>query len=61
MFLHKIVRMLERMEENQRLILERLTAPESKSGEKTEGNADEWIQNGIDNILAYQAGKRKEE
>lgn len=54
MILHEIVRALERIEERQREILERLD-------QEGKGRGDEWIQSGIDNILAYEAGKRKEE
>lgn len=56
MILREIVRALERIEERQREILERLD--QSREGK---ARKDEWLQNGIDNILAYQAGKRKEE
>lgn len=55
MFFHQITQALERMEERQREILERL---DRREGGKACG--DEWLQNGIDNILAYEAGKRKE-
>ncbi len=56
MILHEIVRALERVEEGQRLILERLKALESESA----GKDGKWLEKGIDNILAYEAGKRKE-
>ncbi|MGM9608251.1 MAG: hypothetical protein ACI3XJ_12175 [Oscillospiraceae bacterium] len=56
MILHEIVRALERVEERQREILERLD--QSREGKARE---DEWLQSGIDNIMAFQAGKRKEE
>ena len=90
MILHEIVRALERIEERQREILERLDQEgkgreenggprkaEGLCGERTSDGAsetcrlrqgegckvreDDWLQSGIDNILAYQAGKRKEE
>lgn len=56
MFLHEIVRALERIERNQALILERLAAQENKSGEKA---PDEWMQQGIDSIMNYQVGKKR--
>lgn len=56
MFLREIVRALERIERNQALILERLGAAGDKNGEKT---PDEWLQEGIDSIMNYQAGKKR--
>ena len=56
---------LERIERRQRLILERLE--ELRAGQcpaPTEGGTDEgsqWVQKGIDNILAYQVGKKRGE
>ena len=57
MFFHEIVLALERVEERQMLILERLKALESEGA----GKDDKWIQSGIDSILAYEAGKKKGE
>lgn len=54
MVLREIVQALERVEEGQREILALLEARE------TPARDDKWLQNGIDNILAYEAGKRKE-
>lgn len=56
MFLREIVQALERVEERQKAILEHLKALESECV----GKDDKWLQSGIDNILAYEAGKRKE-
>ena len=59
----------ERVERNQEAILGRLdalekqaalSAAESKTG-NTEKAPDEWMQDGIDNILNYQVGKKQEE
>ena len=58
---------LERIERRQRLILERLEemetphpSPAATPSPQGEGlAAGEWVQKGIDNILAYQAGKKK--
>ena len=109
MILHEIVRALERIEERQREILERLDRDKERKAREenwgprkaewlcgdapaisdarsaTDGHAvlrtsdgasepcclrqgegcrvreDEWLQSGIDNIMAFQAGKRKEE
>ena len=54
-----------RLEEGQQEVLSRLDRME---GRGVEGAApygknaqSEWIQNGIDNILSYQVGKKKEE
>lgn len=59
MFLHEIVRALERIERNQVKILERLKQMDERTGQ---GSGDKWLQDGIDSILSYQAGKgRKEE
>lgn len=55
MILHEIVRALERVEEAQREILALLETREAPARD------DKWLQNGIDNIMAYEAGKRKEE
>lgn len=58
MILREIAQALERVEERQELILKRLDALESGGG----GSApDEWIQRGLDGILGYQAGKRRED
>lgn len=57
MFFHEIILALERVEERQKAILERLKALE---GEGCKVRGDEWLQSGIDSILGYQAGKRKE-
>lgn len=57
MFFHEIVLALKRVEERQKLILERLKALEDEKG-KVRG--DEWLQSGIDSILAFEAGKKKE-
>ena len=60
-----IVLALERIERRQRLILERLE--ELRAGQcpaPTGGSPDEggqWVQKGIDNILAYQVGKKRGE
>ena len=51
-----IVLALERIERRQRLILEKLNALEKRSEQERE-NA--WLESGIDNILAYEAGKKK--
>ena len=54
---------LERIERRQRLILEKLEelragrCPAPTGG--GQGKGDRWIESGIDNILAYQAGKKK--
>lgn len=63
MILREIALALERVEEGQKeilerqeLILKRLDAPESEGGRKS---PDGWMQQGIDSILGYQAGKRK--
>ncbi len=56
MILLKIVRALERLEDGQRVILERL---ERDGDRKAPG--DEWLQDGIDNILNYQVGKKRED
>ena len=74
MFLHEIVRALERLEERQREILEQmkaLTAAGAGEVSGPEGDGEDparavrrkgdWIQSGIDNILAYEAGRKKEE
>lgn len=49
---------LERIERRQRLILEKLSGLE-KRGEQERENA--WLESGIDNILAYQVGKKRGE
>ena len=83
MFLREIVQALERIEQNQAVVLGRLVVLARDQGtilgrldtlEKqavlngtenktvnTENAADEWLQNGIDNILNYQAGKKRGE
>ena len=54
-----IVLALDRIEKRQRLILERLEADEKKSPRSM--GEDQWVQKGIDNILAYQAGGKRDE
>ena len=57
---------LERIERRQRMILEKLEewktphpSPAATPSPQGEGlAAGEWVQKGIDNILAYQAGKK---
>ena len=65
MFLQEIVRALERIERNQALILERLAELDLAALKDKTGNAekapDEWMQQGIDNIMNYQAGKKRED
>lgn len=46
---------LERIERRQRLILEKLNSLEKRSAQERE---TAWLESGIDNILAYQAGKK---
>ena len=67
MFFHEIVQTLRRVEARQQEILERLNAqppgareefPQLHAGALSRG--DEWMQKGIDNILAYEAGKKRE-
>ena len=47
---------LYRLEEGQQAILERLEKLEKKEAPADGGR---WLQSGIDNILSYQAGKKK--
>lgn len=69
MFLREIVQALERIERNQAVVLGRLDTLEKwavlngteNKTVNTENAADEWLQNGIDNILNYQAGKKRGE
>ena len=69
MFLREIVRALDRIERNQAVVLGRLDTLEKQAvlngtenkTVNTENAADEWLQNGIDNILNYQAGKKRGE
>ena len=49
---------LERIERRQRLILEKLKAIESRTEQVRE---NEWLESGIDNILAYQVGGKRDE
>ena len=51
-----IVLALERIERRQRLILEKLKAMENRTEQVRE---NEWLESGIDNILAYQVGRKK--
>lgn len=61
---------LERIERRQRLILERLEKME-EGGSRTDrpeagpyggqGKDSRWLESGIDNILAYQAGGKRDE
>ena len=53
-----IVLALERIERRQRLILEKLKAMENRTEQVRE---NEWLESGIDNILAYQVGKKRGE
>lgn len=64
MILRDILRTLERVESGQKELLDHLAALEKKAADGPEtgpdGKApDEWLQNGIDNILNYQAGKKR--
>lgn len=56
MFLWEIARALERIESRQEAVLERLKNLEGECA----GKDDKWLQSGIDSILSYQAGKKKE-
>ena len=60
MILKKIVRALERVERNQAVILSRLAGPETAAA-ADDKSADSLIQQGIDSILNYQVGKKREE
>ena len=64
-----ILRALERIERRQRLILEELRQLRAE-GERAVGDAGhygadgrerQWLESGIDNILAYQVGKKRGE
>ena len=55
---------LERIENRQRVILEKLRELEKigfpvDSGATPVGEESQWVQKGIDNILAYEAGTKK--
>ena len=54
---------LERIENRQRVILEKLRELEKiglpVSNATPAGEEGQWVQKGIDNILAYEAGKKK--
>lgn len=61
---------LSRIEQSRAVILGRLDAlekqavlsgVESSKTANTEKAPDEWLQQGIDNIMNYQAGKKKED
>ena len=59
-----IARALERIENRQRVILEKLGQLEKfglpvDGGAAPAGEESQWVQKGIDNILAYEAGKKK--
>lgn len=62
-----IVLALERIEKRQRLLLSRLDgmAQEQTGGEGRgcgrNAAGDAWLEKGIDNILAYQVGKKRGE
>lgn len=66
MFFHEILQALQRVETRQQEILERLRAEpaaareQSARGDTPRPGADEWMQSGINNILAYDAGKKRE-
>lgn len=49
---------LERIERRQRLILEKLKAMENHAEQVRE---NEWLEKGIDSILAYQVGGKRDE
>ena len=53
-----IVLALERIERRQRLILEKLNGLEKRGEQERESV---WLESGIDNILAYQVGKKRGE
>lgn len=57
-----IILTLERIERRQKLILEKLDQMSARP-QADAGNGpfnDKWLQDGIDNILSYQAGKKRE-
>ena len=57
---------LERIEKRQRMILEKLRELEKKDypsvgcADSSPDKGSQWVQKGIDSILAYQVGKKKE-
>ena len=53
-----IVLALERIERRQKLILEKLNGLEKRGEQERESV---WLESGIDNILAYQVGKKRGE
>lgn len=60
MILREIMQTLERIEHNQRDILSRMGAAEDKRGEPAAEAGDKWLQDGIDSIMSYQAGKKED-
>ena len=61
-----IVLALERIEKRQRMILEKLEQMEKRDypsvgcANSSSDKESQWVQKGIDNILAYQVGKKKD-
>ena len=58
---------LERIERRQRLILEKLNQLEKRDypsvgcADSSPNKGSQWVQKGIDNILAYQVGGKRDE
>ena len=58
---------LERIERRQRLILEKLNQLEKRDypsvgcADSSPDKGSQWVQKGIDNILAYQVGGKRDE